>query len=108
MVVKKLPWPFDVRIALESLGARLKLARRRRRITVKELSQRIGVSPSTVARLEEGDPRVAAGHYFSALWLFGLLQDVERLADATRDSVALEHDLANVPRRGRSKGSPHA
>ena len=47
--------------ALEALGANIKTARLKRRISVKGFAERIGVSESTVARLEKGDAGVSIG-----------------------------------------------
>ena len=43
----------SARRALEALGANIKTARLTRRISVKGFAERIGVSESTVARLEK-------------------------------------------------------
>ncbi len=45
----------NARRALEALGTNIKTARLKRRISVKGFAERIGVSESTVIRLEKGD-----------------------------------------------------
>ncbi len=66
--------------ALERLGERLRLARVRRRITAALMAERIGVSHTTMTAIERGAPGVAAAHYASALFVLGLLDDLERVA----------------------------
>ncbi|MCC5886228.1 MAG: helix-turn-helix transcriptional regulator, partial [Gammaproteobacteria bacterium] len=51
----------SARRALEALGANIKTARLKRRISMKDFAQRISVSESTVARLEKGDDGVSIG-----------------------------------------------
>ncbi|WP_158933273.1 helix-turn-helix transcriptional regulator, partial [Acidisphaera sp. S103] len=50
-----------VRPTLERLGLDIRNARLRRGITVSDLAVRAGSSPSSIARLEKGDPGVAIG-----------------------------------------------
>ena len=52
----------SARRALETLGANIKMARLKRRISVKGFAERVGVSESTVIRLEKGDDGVSIGH----------------------------------------------
>ena len=74
-----------VRPALERLGQDVRNARLRRGITVTDLAARAGTSPSSVSRLEKGDPGA----------------DIETLADVL---VVLELALSaeHLPRRGSS------
>jgi len=69
---------------LASLGERLRLARRRRKITAVLFAERIGVSRETLRRLENGDPTIAIGTYVRALRVLGLDNDIDALA---RDDV---------------------
>lgn len=55
--------------ALAALGKLLSLRRKERKWRQDDLAERAGVSRQTIARLEAGDPTVAAGHYFSTAWL---------------------------------------
>lgn len=58
--------------ALDRLGQDIRSARLRRRVTVADLAVRAGTSPSTVARLEKGDPGVAIGTLADVLVVLGL------------------------------------
>ena len=66
--------------ALARLGERLRLARVRRRITSALMAERIGVSHATMTAIEHGAPGVAIAHYASALFVLGLLGDLESVA----------------------------
>lgn len=65
---------------LEDLGERLRLARRRRRITSILFAERMGVSRETLRRLEMGDPTIAIGTYARALQVLGLDNDINGIA----------------------------
>lgn len=58
--------------AARLLGARVRLARQRRRLTVAQLAERIGVSRVTVQKIERGDPTVALGTAFEAATVLGV------------------------------------
>ena len=54
------------------LGDRVRLARRDRRWKATELAERVGVSPTTIRKVERGDPTVALGTAFEAAALVGV------------------------------------
>ncbi|MEH6766113.1 MAG: helix-turn-helix transcriptional regulator, partial [Aequorivita antarctica] len=45
----------------EKLGENLKLARKRRKLTTGQISERAGINRTTLYRIEKGDPTVAMG-----------------------------------------------
>ena len=77
--------------AMSLLGAQVRLGRRQRRWTIKELAERVGVCHVTIRRVEHGDPRVALGIALEAAVLTGVplfhvdpewrKLEVERVAD---------------------------
>jgi transcriptional regulator with XRE-family HTH domain len=69
-----------VALRLARLGDRLRLARKRRRISASQFAERIGVSRDTAHRIEKGDPTIAIGTYASALRILGLDEDLEGVA----------------------------
>lgn len=77
---------------LASLGERLRLARRRRKITAVLFAERMGVSRETLRRLENGDLTIAIGTYLRALRVLGLDKDIDVVA---RDDV-LGRKLQNI------------
>ncbi len=62
------------RYTLEGLGLfgkTIRLGRLQHRLTAQELAERIGVSRSTLQRMERGDPRVEIGLMFEAAAIVG-------------------------------------
>ena len=60
------------REALLLLGKQIRLARKVRRMSEKDLSARIGIARSTLQRIEKGDPAVEIGFVFEAATLTGV------------------------------------
>lgn len=66
-----------------------------RRLTAQELAERIGVSRSTLQRIEKGDPRVEIGLMFEAAAILGVKlfdadeKGIAALSDRTDDRIAL-------------------
>jgi transcriptional regulator with XRE-family HTH domain len=84
MLKKTLPTLPTALKHLADLGERLRLARRRRKITTVLFAERMDVSRETLRRLEKGDPTVAIGTYLRALRVLGLDNDIEAVG---RDDV---------------------
>lgn len=64
----------------EKLGENLKLARKRRKLTTAQISERAGINRTTLYRIEKGDPKVAMGSYFNVFRVLNLEGDFEKLA----------------------------
>lgn len=88
--------------ALERLGQDVRSARLRRGIAVADLAVRAGTSPSSIARLERGDPGVAIGTFADVLVVLGLLERLADLIDVRKDDLGLALTIEHGPRRGRS------
>lgn len=65
-------WPTLVQERLTIWGRCIRTQRLRQRITVADLSTRLGVSKTTLLRLEKGDPGAGAGAYLTALLALGV------------------------------------
>lgn len=65
---------------LEKVGENIKLARKRRKLTTIQVSERANIDRSTLYRIEKGDARVSLGAYFNVLRVFGLQEDFLKLA----------------------------
>lgn len=85
--------------ALRSLGANLKVARLKRRISVKGFAERIGVSERTVARLEKGDGGVSIGTLAMAAMVLGELDLISNFLDAGSDDIGLLLEQERLPKR---------
>ncbi|SUB00999.1 anaerobic benzoate catabolism transcriptional regulator [Pannonibacter phragmitetus] len=88
--------------ALERLGQDIRNARLRRGIAVADLAVRAGTSPSSIARLERGDPGVAIGTLADVLVVLGLLERLADLIDIRKDDLGLALATEHGRRRGRS------
>lgn len=71
--------PKEIRILAE-LGENLKLARRRRRLTTEQLSERANISRSTLWHVEKGSGHISIGTYLKVLSVLGLSQDMKVIA----------------------------
>jgi transcriptional regulator with XRE-family HTH domain len=96
------PMPLPVKRALAKLGADIKVARLRRRITTTLMAERVFVSRSTLQKVEQGDPSVSLGVYATVLFILGLSERIADLADVTIDSVGLQLDEDRLPQRVRT------
>ena len=67
-----------------------------------DLAVRAGTSPSTVARLEKGDPGVGIGALAGVLVAMGLAERLADLLDARKDDLGLALAVEQMPRRGKS------
>jgi len=85
--------------ALEAMGAHLKMARVKRRISVKSFAARVGVSQSTVIRLEKGDAGVSIGTLAMAFLVLGEIDRITELLDPGSDDTGLLLDRDALPKR---------
>ena len=65
---------------LGQIGENIKLARKRRKLTAVQVSERAGIARSTLYLVEKGDASVSLGAYFNVLRVLGLQNDFLKLA----------------------------
>lgn len=65
---------------LEQMGENIKLARKRRKLTSLQVSERAEIARSTLYLIEKGDTSVSMGAYFNVLRVLGLQNDFLKLA----------------------------
>jgi transcriptional regulator with XRE-family HTH domain len=85
--------------ALRQLGRDLALARRKRRLSTRDMAARLFVSRDTLWRLERGDPSVALGTLATATFVLQLHDRLARLAAPASDALALSLEERHLPRR---------
>jgi transcriptional regulator with XRE-family HTH domain len=96
----------NARRALEALGANIKTARLKRRISVQGFAERVGVSESTISRLEKGDHGVSIGTLAMACLVLGEIGRISEFLDPGSDDTGLLLDREALPRRiDRKRGS---
>lgn len=66
---------------LEQMGENIKMARKRRKLTMVQVAERAAISRSTLHLIELGNTSVAMGAYFNVLRVFGLQNDFLKLAE---------------------------
>lgn len=95
--------PYPVEAALKELGANLRTARLRRRLTIEELAARLGVDRRTVADAEAGKPSTAIAVYVGLLWAMGFVEQLHDVADPNTDREGLALAAQREPKRARRK-----
>lgn len=91
--------------ALHKLGKDACDARRRRRIPIKLMAERAGVSRATVGKIEKGDPTTSMGGYASVLFVLGMTSRLSDLLDAAHDLTGRQIEEENLPKRVRLPNS---
>lgn len=65
---------------LERMGENIKLARKRRKLTTIQVSERAGIDRTTLYHIEKGSASVSIGAYFNVLAALHLQDDFLKLA----------------------------
>ena len=94
--------------ALQKLGADLAVARLRRKESLRAWAKRLGVTLSTLQRLEAGDPGVSIGIVAGALWLINRDGELGRLAAPEHDQGALEMNVREAVELGQARAQASA
>ena len=84
---------------LAKLGGDLAIARKRRRIPLRDMAARMSTSVNTLQRLERGDPGVGLGVLLSALWALQLHERVGALLDPDSDAIGKAREIERLPKR---------
>ena len=84
--------------ATRLLGARIRVARRERRWTVQDLAHRVGVSRTTIHKIENGDPGVSLGATFEAASILGIPLFAEDRDRRALEAARLNDRLAVLPK----------
>ena len=98
--------PPKLRRTLKKFGTDLGIARRKRRLTVTMMCERIGVAKATYRRVEKGDPTVSLGIYAMTLYVLGFGDAAFEVIDPGRDAQGLLLDAERIPKRVRVKKAP--
>lgn len=101
MTSRKPKLPLRARRALIKLGGDVRDARRRRRIPVRVMAERALISPTTLTKIERGDPGTAIGFYANVLFVLGLEQRLGEIVDVSSDTLGLSLAERDLPERVR-------
>ena len=80
---------------LQRFGERLRLARRRRRLSSKQVAERAGMAPMTLRSLERGGSGVTMGAYLAVMQVLGIERDLDMLGHA--DPLGRELQDSRLP-----------
>ena len=83
------------------LGTHIRIARKRREMTLETLAAQMFVTRKTLSRLEKGDPGVSLGVLASALWVLGFEKDLLEIAHPEKDRVGIYRDRQRLSERVR-------
>lgn len=95
--------PAVVADTLSRLGRNIRTARLRRRLTIEELAERIGVSRYVMSDIEKGKPTTRIVAYLGALWAMGLLDHLSDVADPDLDEEGKVLESARAPKIARKR-----
>ena len=93
--------PIPVLRALRKLGQDISEARRRRRVPMELMAERAGLTRATLAKIEKGMPTVSIAGYSKVLFILGMLDRLQDLADANYDLTGRELEIESLPKRVR-------
>jgi transcriptional regulator with XRE-family HTH domain len=94
--------PPDVNNIIVMLGEQIQIARKRRQMTLDEMSSRMFVTRKTLSRLENGLPGVSLGVLASALWVLGFEKDLLKIAVPEMDAIGIFKERQRLPKRVRT------
>lgn len=66
---------------LIQLGENMKLARLRRKLSTEQVSERAGITRTTLWSIEKGSPNVSMAGYIQVLFVLGLEKDLLQVAN---------------------------
>lgn len=99
--------PVSVLVHARLLGTRLRLARKRRRLTLRELAAKAGIAYDTARAAEGGRIQTGIGAYLALAWALGLDNAFSEVLKPEDDRVGGTLEMANLPERvRRSKSRP--
>jgi len=99
MSTRKPNLPLKVRRTLKKLGSDIRDARKRRKIPVRVMAERALISPTTLTKIERGDPGTAIGFYAAVLFVLDLSNRLGEIVDASTDELGLALEAEELPER---------
>jgi hypothetical protein len=94
--------PHAVEQTILQLGENLRVARIRRNMTIAQAAERIGTGPRAVMDAEKGKASTGVSVYAALLWLYNQLEQLNDVADPSRDKEGLSLDSMRQRQRARN------
>lgn len=89
------------------MGEQIKLARLRRKLSLRSMAERAGIAVSTLGNIEKGSGSVALGAYMQVLSILGLAEDL--LLIAAQDPLGRQiQDAALIAKKRAPKAKKQA
>lgn len=88
-----------IRRILQELGANLRLARLRRKLSASLVAERAGMSRPTLRAIERGNPSVTLGAVANVLHSLGLERELQKIAHEDELGRRLADARLGTPRR---------
>jgi transcriptional regulator with XRE-family HTH domain len=89
--------PYAVAEAVDRLGKNIRTARLRRKWSIGELAERVGISRRAMGEIEKGKATSAIVAYLGALWALGLLNQIRSVGDPDLDQEGKALEAARSP-----------
>jgi transcriptional regulator with XRE-family HTH domain len=86
---RQIVFPKHLKI-LQSVGENIKLARKRRKLTTLQVSERASIDRTTLYQIEKGAPSVSMGAYFNVMRVLGLQDDFLKLASDDKQGRTIQ------------------
>ena len=99
--------PAAVVSAARVIGERLKLARVRRRLTLRQLAAKAGIAYDTARAVETGNLMTGLGAYLALIWALGLERELTTFLDPDRDLEGKQLELMRLPQRAHAPKRTH-
>ena len=91
--------PYEVELALKTLGANIRTARLRRNLSIADVAAKISVGRHVIGDAERGKASTGIAIYAGLLWALGLVDQLARVAESETD----EEGLIRARERDRAK-----
>lgn len=88
---------------LAKLGENIKLARLRRKLSAEQVSERAGITRTTLRSIEKGSPNVSMAGYIQVLFVLGLEKDLLSVANDDELGRKLQDTKLIVKKRAPKK-----
>jgi len=85
---------------LALLGEYVKIARKRRKVSLRDMAARMMVSVPTVMNLEKGSPTVSMGIFIRALSVLDIGKNIANELAPEKDAIGMGIEMRQVNKRG--------
>lgn len=87
---------------MKSLGQLIQIARKRRKMSVSDLANRVGADRRTISQLEKGSPGVSLGVFMQVLSVLNLVRGFSEVLQPENDIDAITIEVRRARKRGRA------